>query len=136
MWHLNITGESGQENGTNTFNLVLSARGCLMIAGAQVCDFIFYLIAPLQCYCCWETSLLTQRECLFYCHVKFFFSRIDKESSVKWDLFFQKITKHVKFTKHEKSIKTVPSQGQLVLMIVATSFGASLIQESISLSAL
>lgn len=46
---------------------------------------------------------------------------------------FQKITKHVKFAKHEKSIKTVPSWGRLTLMIVATSFGALLIQESISL---
>lgn len=56
-----------------------------MIASAQGCDFMFYLIVPLQCCCCWETSsLLAQKgECLW------------------------KGTKRVKFAEQEKSIKAL-----------------------------
>ena len=110
-WDLNIIGESGQENGTNTFSLVLSARGCLMIASTQGCDFMFYLIVPLQCCCCWETSsLLAQRgECLWYCYVKFFHPGIDCDSYITWDSVLWKGTKHVKFAEQEKSIKALHS---------------------------
>lgn len=102
---MNFTGESAQENGTNTFNLVLSAKGCLMIAGSQGCDFMFYLIAPLQCCCCWETSLQAQRgECLCYYHVKFFRPSVDCDSCVPWGLIPWKGRKHIKFAEREKLI--------------------------------